>query len=113
MASTSGSTKAPTAVAFNSFFNIIGGERESGSSTFQAANPSTLAANPPAPLSSKDDVDRAIAAAKAALSVWAATPVAERQQAVIRLADALAAQTDDFATMLVKEQGKPVGTPVE
>lgn len=112
MASTSRSTKAPTAVAFDSFFNIIGGERESGSNTFQAANPSTLAENPPAPLSSKDDVDRAIAAAKAALPVWAATPVAERQQAVIRLADALAAQTDDFATMLVKEQGKPVGTPV-
>jgi acyl-CoA reductase-like NAD-dependent aldehyde dehydrogenase len=56
----------------------------------------------------RDDVDAAVKAAQRAAARWARTSIEKRQQAVVRYADALASQENDFATMLVREQGKPV-----
>ncbi|KAJ4188151.1 hypothetical protein NW759_016852 [Fusarium solani] len=90
------------------FHNIIGGKLVSTKQTRHSVNPSTLEPNPEVPVSSREDVDRAVAVAQEAVGTWAGMRLADRQQAVRRLADALGELTDSFATLLVKEQGKPL-----
>jgi acyl-CoA reductase-like NAD-dependent aldehyde dehydrogenase len=55
-----------------------------------------------------DDVDRAVAAARAALPGWAATPVEDRAKALERLSKALQARMAELATLVTKEVGTPV-----
>ncbi len=55
-----------------------------------------------------EDVNTAVAASLKAFSKWSKTPYADRQKALLAFADALEKQKDDFANMLVQEQGKPV-----
>ncbi|KAM5353222.1 hypothetical protein ACJZ2D_016881 [Fusarium nematophilum] len=97
---------------FSTFHSIIGGRLEGTNKTRHNLNPSTPEANPEVPLSTRDDVDRAVKAAQETAATWANVPVADRQQAVIHFADALERLQDDFATVLVKEQGKPVRRPL-
>ncbi|RYP38058.1 hypothetical protein DL768_010824 [Monosporascus sp. mg162] len=65
--------------------------------------------NPGVPVSTNDDVNKAVDAAKRAAEEWAEVPWDERQQAVKKFADALEALSEDFARMLNKENVKPVG----
>src|SRR5918993_1058182 len=51
------------------------------------------------------DVDRAVAAARAAFDSWAATPVEERAKYLSRIGDALGARMDELATTISKETG--------
>jgi betaine-aldehyde dehydrogenase len=61
-----------------------------------------------APLSSADDVDRAVRAARAAFPGWAATTPGERQLALLRLADAIEAHGDELAELEARNAGKPL-----
>lgn len=96
-------------LSFDQFRNVIDGKLVDSETTRHGINPATLEALPPVPNSTPKDVDAAVAAAKKAAAGWADTPLAERQQAVSKYADALAANAEAFAKMLVLEQGKPVG----
>ena len=98
-------------VAFDTFANVIDGKLVSTTSTRHGINPATLEPLPPVPVSTRDNVRDAVAAAKRAAPAWAATPLNDRQQRVVQLADALASRAADFAKMLTLEQGKPVGAP--
>src|SRR5262249_40730614 len=53
-------------------------------------------------------LDQAVAAAKAAFPAWSATPLRLRGALLIKLAQALEAQQDDFVRLLTQEQGKPL-----
>ncbi|MDP8976890.1 MAG: aldehyde dehydrogenase family protein [Actinomycetota bacterium] len=55
-----------------------------------------------------DDVDRAVAAARAALPEWAATPVEDRAKALERLSEAVQARTSELTTLVTREVGTPV-----
>ncbi|OHW96994.1 aldehyde dehydrogenase [Colletotrichum incanum] len=90
------------------FYNVIDGKLETTSKTRHGVNPSTLEANPEVPLSTPEDVDRAVQAAKKAQEAWAETPYEERQKALAKFGEALEAHADEFALMLTKEQGKPL-----
>jgi aldehyde dehydrogenase (NAD+) len=57
------------------------------------------------PLGSAGDVDKAVAAARAAFGVWAATPSEERAKYLNRIGDALSARMDEIATAISKETG--------
>jgi aldehyde dehydrogenase (NAD+) len=57
------------------------------------------------PAGTAADVDRAVAAAKAAFESWAATPADERAKYLSRIGDALGARTDEIATTISKETG--------
>ncbi len=59
------------------------------------------------PEGTTDDVERAVAAARAAFPAWAATPVAERTALMTRVSDALSARTDELATLISREVGMP------
>ena len=72
-------------------------------------NPATeqvLAACPRADLA---QLNQAVAAAKAAFPAWAATPLAERSRLLVKLAEAIAAHSDELVPLLTQEQGKPLG----
>jgi betaine-aldehyde dehydrogenase len=71
-------------------------------------NPATGEAIAEAPLSTKEDVDRAVAAAKRAWPGWAATTPAERALALIRLADAIEENADELAELEALNAGKPL-----
>lgn len=95
-------------INFDSFSNIIDGKLVATTSFHHGINPANNNELWPAPLSTTDDVQAAVDAAKRGAQVWAATPIADRQQKIIQLADELANNTESFAKILTQEQGKPV-----
>jgi betaine-aldehyde dehydrogenase len=60
-----------------------------------------------APVSSAADVDRAYAAATAAFEVWGDATPSERQQAILKFADAVEARADEFVHLETENTGKP------
>lgn len=95
-------------ISFESFYNVIDGELENTTETRHGINPATLEKLPPVPVSTPEDVDRAVNASRRAAAAWAEIPIEERKQKVIQYADAIVALSDDFGRMLTTEQGKPV-----
>lgn len=95
-------------VNFEKFANVVGGLLKTTESTRHGINPSTLEPLAPVPISTTQDVDAAVDAAARGAAEWAKVPLEKRREALDRYADALAAQADEFAAMLVKEQGKAV-----
>src|SRR6184192_194367 len=58
------------------------------------------------PLSASADVDRAVAAAKAAFPGWSATPIKERVQVFFRYKALLEKNIDELAKLVTEENGK-------
>lgn len=106
---TNGATNgAHSPLDWNTFHNVINGELTTTEKTRTGINPATSEPNDPVPVSTPDDVDRAVAAAEKAFRGWADTPYDERRKAVNAFADAIEAEKENFSKLLVKEQGKPV-----
>jgi acyl-CoA reductase-like NAD-dependent aldehyde dehydrogenase len=59
------------------------------------------------PAGGAPDVDRAVDAATHADAAWAATPAADRAQAVAAIADAMERRRDEFVDMIISEVGAP------
>ncbi|MEO0033699.1 MAG: hypothetical protein RIS94_3457 [Pseudomonadota bacterium] len=87
---------------------MIGGKRVDGDMTMDVINPATGEAFATVARASARQADEAIAAAKAAQGAWGRVPFAQRQQALVKLADAIVARGDEFARLLTQEQGKPL-----
>ncbi|KAL1845845.1 hypothetical protein Plec18170_009551 [Paecilomyces lecythidis] len=94
-------------IEFDSFFNVIGGKLTTTAVTRSGVNPATELANAPVPVSTKDDVDLAVASAKEAINQWSATPTSQRRDMICAFADAMEANLLSFAKMLTTEQGRP------
>jgi betaine-aldehyde dehydrogenase len=62
-----------------------------------------------APVSGKPDVDRAFEAASSAFEKWRDTTPSERQQALLKFADAIEARTDELVAAESQNTGKPLG----
>jgi len=95
--------------------NFIGGEAvepaEGGmEDVVNPANGSVIAS---APLSTKADVDAAVAAAKKAFPAWAATPPGERARALLRMADLIEERGEEIADLESADAGKPRAAVVE
>ena len=71
-------------------------------------NPATEEILGHVPAGTAGDVDRAVAAARAAFDGWAATPMAERGAVLDRLHAALAVRADDIAKTVGLELGAPL-----
>jgi betaine-aldehyde dehydrogenase len=95
--------------------NFIGGEAvepaEGGSE--EVLNPATGEAIGEAPLSTKPDVDAAVAAARSAFSGWAATPPGERARSLLRMADLIEERGEEIADLESADAGKPRAAVVE
>ena len=75
--------------------------------TFQTIDPATEQPSGSVALGGSADVDRAVAAARAARHAWAATPPAERRAVLARAAELLGQREDAFARAITDEMGCP------
>ena len=90
--------------------NFVNGAQVAGSGpTSDVVNPSTGEVFAQAPVSTPEDVDRAYQAAASAFETWGKTTPAERQRALLKIADALEARADEFVAVESENTGKPIG----
>ncbi len=75
--------------------------------TDSVVNPATGEVFAEAPLSTAEDVDRAVRAARRAFDGWAATTPGERAKALFRLADVVEENADLLADLEATDAGKP------
>ncbi len=87
---------------------LIAGELRDGALTLDVINPATGQVLEVAPRASKEQLEEAVAAAKAAFPSWSALTPEERGGYLLKLADAVEAKKDVFARLLTMEQGKPL-----
>jgi acyl-CoA reductase-like NAD-dependent aldehyde dehydrogenase len=88
----------------------IGGEWVDAMSrkTFVTLNPATEEELSRVPLCGKEDVDRAVAAARKAFPAWSRMPQSERSKQINKIAAVLRENADDLATIEILEHGTPV-----
>lgn len=88
----------------------IGGETVTGSAdTLPVVNPATGEVVAETPAGTAADVDRAVAAARAAFPTWSATTPQHRADVLRRLGASLAARTEEIAQAITAEMGSPIG----
>ncbi len=88
----------------------IGGEwvQSTGNGTLDVINASTEQVMGSIPDGTVEDVDRAVAAARAAFEGWSQTSVQERADWMSRIAAALGARMDEIAELIAQEVGMPL-----
>ncbi|MER5841232.1 gamma-aminobutyraldehyde dehydrogenase [Streptomyces prasinus] len=91
--------------------NYIGGAFRDAADgrTTEVVNPVTGEAYATAPLSGQADVDAAMAAAAEAFPGWRDTTPAERQKALLKVADAIEERAEELIAAEVENTGKPTG----
>lgn len=87
---------------------VVDGRSYDTGRRLQVFNPATEEVIAEVPYASREDLDEAVAAARRAFPIWSAIPFGQRQNAIIAIADAIEAQADELADLLVSEQGRPL-----
>ena len=87
---------------------LINGRLTAGASTLDVINPATGKLLTTCARADKAQLDLAVAAAKTAFLTWSTTPIEQRRRILLKIADALAARSEEFARLLTEEQGKPL-----
>ena len=86
---------------------LIGGKLDAGSASFDVVNPANEQVIGQAPDATPEDLDRAVAAARAAFPAWSALPIEKRREYLNAMAQAILANIDPLKRLLTSEQGKP------
>ncbi len=87
----------------------IGGEHVAGGAErIEVVNPASGEVVAAVPAGTAADVDRAVAAARAAFAEWSTTDVTERAAVVQRISDGLKARGGDVASSVSAEMGSPI-----
>jgi betaine-aldehyde dehydrogenase len=89
--------------------NFINGEfvDSADGATEEVTNPANGEVIADMPLSGEEDVNRAVAAAKAAFPGWSTTTPAERATAMLKLADILDEHAEELSDLEAADAGKP------
>lgn len=90
------------------FSLTINGEAAATAERFDVINPATGEAFASAPNATREHVDAAVAAARAAFESWSATIWSERRDRLHAFAASVDDHRDELAELLVLEQGKPL-----
>jgi len=90
------------------FGHCIAGEWTQGSATIDTVDPATGDVIAQIARGGAGDVDRAVAAARAALPGWSATLPLQRAKILWAIADAIEANIDELAELETIDQGKPL-----
>ncbi len=92
------------------FRNVVNGELVAAASgqTYDIVDPTTGEAYATAPASGAEDVDTAYRAAATAFETWRDTTPADRQRALLRIADALEVRAEEFVRVESRDTGKPL-----
>ena len=90
--------------------NYVAGDFVKGEHDYlNVYNPSDGSVISKVPLSSRDDVDRAVAVAQAAFPAWSATPIKERVQIFYRYRALLERDIEELTALVTEENGKVYG----
>ena len=92
----------------DSFTLTIAGESVTTSAQVDVINPATGKVFATAPAADAALLDRAVAAAGAVFPQWRDTPLEERRQALLALADAIEDKAGAFGALFTREQGRPL-----
>jgi acyl-CoA reductase-like NAD-dependent aldehyde dehydrogenase len=99
-------------LSFTSFHNIIAGKPRSSNTTNHAVDPATREKLWEIPTATEQDVDDVVQAAKVAFKSWKNTPFEERVKALKAWSEACKPYLKQFGEVIMKENGKPVGSVV-
>lgn len=99
---------------FNDDYTMtINGKAVTSPSTIDVVNPATGEAFAKAPDATKEQLDEAVAAARAAFKTWKKTPIAERQALVKKAGDLVMANAKELTALFTREQGRPLNLAVQ
>lgn len=87
---------------------LIDGKMVPGAESLGVINPATEALAGTCSRASESQLDEAVDAAQGALAGWAATPIAQRRQALEKVAEIVSAHAPELGAILTSEQGKPL-----
>ena len=87
--------------------NLIDGEMVDNGEWLEVLNPANEQVVGRVPACGKDELDRAVAAARRAFKEWKKTPQEERKKVVQGIAAAIKGNADELYRLLTSEQGKP------
>ncbi len=85
-----------------------GGQQAGGAATFASINPATGEVLAHIRIDGAAQVDAAVARAREAQRLWAATPGAQRGRVLRRAAEILRARNDELAQLETRDTGKPI-----
>ena len=95
--------------AFDQDFTMtIAGQGVAGAATLAVLNPATEETVAKAPNCTREQLDDAVAAARAAFPGWRAAPLEVRRAGVAKFAEVIGGNLADFARLFTREQGRPV-----
>jgi betaine-aldehyde dehydrogenase len=102
-------------MADTSFQNIVNGESVPSASgeTYDVVDPTTGETYATAPLSGREDLDRAYGAAERAFESWGESTPQDRSNALLKLAEAIDARIDEINEVECRDTGKPRGLTME
>ncbi|HEY4258712.1 MAG TPA: aldehyde dehydrogenase family protein [Schlesneria sp.] len=92
----------------NDFRMLINGKLVKGASSLVVINPATGRTLTAAPRADRDQLEQAVAAANTVIPFWSGQPLRQRAAMLVKLAEALEADQEEFARLLTEEQGKPL-----
>jgi betaine-aldehyde dehydrogenase len=97
------------------FQNIVNGESVPSASgeTYDVVDPTTGETYATAPLSGREDLDRAYGAAERAFESWGESTPQDRSNALLKLAEAIDARIDEINEVECRDTGKPRGLTME
>jgi len=87
--------------------NLINGEMIETGEWLDVVNPANEDVIGQVPACGQDELDKAVAAARAAFKTWRKTPIDERRAAIMAISGAIKENADELFRLLTSEQGKP------
>ena len=87
--------------------NLINGEMVDTGEWLDVVNPATEEVIGQVPACGKDELDKAVAGARAAFKTWRKTSFEERNAACMAIAGAIKENAEELYRLLTSEQGKP------
>src|ERR1700712_1325767 len=97
-------------MADTTFRNVINGELVEGASgeRYDVIDPTTGEVYATAPMSGKEDLDRAYGAAEKAFEVWGRMTPRDRASALLKIAEAVDDRVEEINAVECKDTGKPL-----
>ncbi len=96
-----------TKIMATQYKNLIDGKLVDTGDWLDVVNPATEEVIGQVPACGKDELDRAVTAARAAFKTWKKTPIEERRAAIMAISGAIKENADELYRLLTSEQGKP------
>lgn len=89
------------------YSNLIDGEMVTTATSLDVVNPANEEVIGTVPACGKEELDRAVAAARRAFKTWSKTPVDERRTVIQQIGEVIKANSEELYRLLTSEQGKP------